>query len=214
MLKAVIFDFDGVLTDSNPLHAQANQTFLEKFGKIHHSSGGKREGIRVIDAIREYKNIYDLTESVESLYKIRQDIFFKLVKEKLQIIPDAYSLLDKIKQKNLKIALATSGDRKYINLVFEKFPKFKKYFSCVVTGDDVIRGKPYPDIYELALKKMFLKPNEVVVVEDSVNGILASKTAKISVIAIPNKYYPDADYSIANKIFDKLKDLETAIVFS
>jgi HAD superfamily hydrolase (TIGR01509 family) len=212
MLKAIIFDFDGLLTDSNPLHAEANQQFLTKYGKIHSSSKGKREGLRIIDCIREYKDIYNLSPDISQLYAERQAIFYKLVKEKLELFSGAMPLLEKIKIKKIKIILATSGDKGYINLVFDKFPEFARYFSLVVTGDDVVRGKPYPDIYEQVLKKISLAANECIVVEDSINGILSGKAAGIKVVAIPNIHYPEADYSIADKIFENLDQFNKSIV--
>lgn len=205
MLKAVIFDFDGLLSDSTPLHKKANQQFLHSFGKIHISSHGGREGMRIIDIVREYKDIYDLPGKIEDLYQTRQKIFYRIVNEKLVLFDCVYPLLEKLHIKKLILALATSGDRNYINLVFKKFPKLVKYFSVVVTGDDVIRGKPYPDIYQKILKMMNLRPDECVVIEDSINGILAGKAAGITAIAIPNKYYPEADYSIADKSFSTLE---------
>lgn len=210
MLKAVIFDLDGLLIDSTPVQQEANRIFLNNFGKIVLPSTG-REGMRIIDIIREYKDIYDLPGSVEELYAKRQAIFFKLAKVHLKLYPGANQLVEKLNKRSLRLALATSGDRDYVNLFFGKFPRISKFFSTIVTSEDVRRGKPYPDVYQIALVKLNIAADEVVVLEDSVNGITAAKTAGLQVICVPNRNYPEADYSQADKIFPSLVDISLAI---
>lgn len=212
MLKAVIFDLDGLLVDSTPLQLEANRLFIESFGKLYLSPKSGREGMRIIDIIRDYKDIYDLPGTLEDLYKKRQLIYFKLVKSQLLLFPGVEELFTKITNKKIRMALATSGDSYYVKLVFQKFPFVKKAMEIVVTGDDVERGKPYPDIYIETLKQLNIKSTEAVVVEDSVNGVLAAKAAKIQVIAIPNRNYPDADYSLADRIFESLPHVAKELV--
>ncbi len=211
MLKAVIFDLDGLLVDSTPLHREADHAFIESFNKVHYKSQGGREGMRIIDIIRDYKDIYDLPGNVEDLYALRQQKFLELAKQKLTLFPGVMELLQKLKQRKLKIGLATSGDRDYVRLVFNKFPDFKDTFDKAVTSEDVERGKPYPDCYLKILEKLQVKPDEAVVLEDSFNGIAAAKNAGIKVIAIPNKHYQEADYSNADIIFNDLSEAENAI---
>lgn len=211
MLKAVIFDLDGLLVDSTPLQLEANRIFIESFGKLYLTPKSGREGMRIIDIIRDYKDIYDLPGNLEDLYKKRQLIYFKLVKSQLSLFPGVDAVIEKIMQKKIRMALATSGDAYYVKLVFQKFPQVQNAMEIVVTGDDVERGKPYPDIYIEALKQLKIKAAEAVVVEDSVNGILAAKAAKIQVIAIPNRNYPDADYSMVDTAFPDLKTLAKKI---
>ena len=210
MLKAVIFDLDGLLVDSTPIHKEANQIFLAKFGKAKLTSGG-REGMRMTEIIQDYKDIYDLPGTLEELYQQRQEIFFKLVEENLQLFGGALELLQKIHKRNLKIAMGTSGDINYVKLVFVKFKELRKYFSVIVTGDDVVRGKPFPDIYQKALEMLDVKSGEAVAVEDSVNGITSAKAAGMQVICVPNRNYPEADYSEADKIFPTLIQVAQAI---
>jgi beta-phosphoglucomutase len=120
--------------------------------------------------------------------------------------------LKKLKQKKMKIGLTTSGDRDYVRAVFTKFPEFKNYFDRAVTSEDVERGKPNPDCYRKILEKLEISAHEAVVLEDSMYGITAAKAAGISVICVPNKYFPDADYSGADKIFPSLLDVDQAIL--
>ena len=211
MLKAVIFDLDGLLVDSTPIQLEANRIFLAAYDKVYLPTAG-REGMRIIDIIRDFKDIYQLPGEVADLYAERQEIFFGLVTKQLELFPGVLSLLTKLKQKNIEIALATSGSKDYIRTLFAKYLQLEGFFQIIVTGDEVVRGKPYPDIYLLALKELNFAPTQCVVIEDSFNGILAAKAAGIQVICVPNKHYPDADYSQANRIFDTLEEVTKAIV--
>lgn len=211
MLKAVIFDLDGLLVDSTPVHQQANRSFIESFGKLYLAPTSGREGMRIIDIVRDYKDLFDLPGTVEDLYQKRQEFFFELVKKELTLFPGVFELLEKIKQRKLKIALATSGDREYVRIVFEKWPRFNTFFTTAVVSEDVKRGKPYPDVYQKAVEKLVIKPHEAVVLEDSFNGVAAAKAAGIQVIAVPNKHYPDADFSLADRVFTVLEEVTSAI---
>ena len=211
MIKVVIFDLDGLLVDSTPLQQEAMRLFLESFGKIYLFPKSGREGMRIIDIIREYKDIFDLPGRVEDLYRKRQQIYFQLAQERLQLFPDALPLLEKLKLRGLILALATSGDRDYVRLIFRKFPTLQTYFKAIVTSEDVLRGKPNPDVYRMTLVKLNLKPAECVVIEDSVNGIAAGKAAGIQVICVPNTHYPDADFSQADRVFTTLSQVTAAI---
>lgn len=211
MLKAVIFDLDGLLVDSTPLHLEANQIFIESFGRLYLRPESGREGMRIIDIVRDYKDLFDLPGTVEELHEKRQTIFYELVTKELQLFPGAFELLEKVKKRDLKMALATSGDREYVNIVFEKWPRFKTFFTTLVVSEDVKRGKPYPDVYKKALEKLNIQSNEAVVLEDSYNGVAAAKGAGIQVIAVPNKHYPDADFTLADKSFGSLNEVAKAI---
>lgn len=211
MLKAVIFDLDGLLVDSTPVQQEAMQRFVESFGKIYLKPKAHDEGMRIIDIIREYKDIFDLPGSVEELYHKRQAIFFELVQTQLALFPGALPLLEKLRSRNLKLAIATSGDRDYLRLIMQKFPELQQYFSVVITSEDVRRGKPYPDVYEKTLVQLGVAPNEAVILEDSVNGIIAGKRANIQVICVPNRHYPDADYALADRVFESLIEVAQTI---
>jgi HAD superfamily hydrolase (TIGR01509 family) len=211
MLKAVIFDLDGLLVDSTPVHWEANRLFIKSFGKIYLTPTSGREGMRIIDIVREYKDIYDLPGEVDELYEKRQVIFYKLAYEKISLVPGALELIRKLEQRKLKFALATSGDRYYVNLLFKKFPELKSAFTVVITSEDVHKGKPDPEVYTKTLRKLGVTGADAVVLEDAVNGIASAKAAGIQVICVPNKNYPDADYSQADKLFSSLSLVESAI---
>ncbi len=211
MIEAVIFDLDGLMVNSTPIQQEASRIFLESFGKVVTKTLQGREGMRIIDIIADYKDIYNLPGTLDELYHKRQQIYFKLARRGLILMPDLLPLLDKIKEKGLRMAIATSGDQEYITLLFEKFPQLKPYFSVIVTSEDVAHGKPYPDVYKKAAEKLGLSTTLCVVIEDSMNGITAAKSAGMQVICVPNENYPDADYSEADKLFSNLSEVAGAI---
>jgi len=211
MILAVIFDLDGLLVDSTPLQLRASHQFLQSFGKLHFTSHAGREGMRMIDIIEEYKDIYDLPGSVEDLYHQRQQIFFEMARKELELFPGALPLLVHLKQRRLKLALATSGDRDYLQVIFEKFPELQNYFTLVISSEDVLQGKPNPEVFTKTAQKLGVAPAECVVLEDSANGVLAAKAAGMQVICVPNQNYPDADYSQADKVFASLEEVAQAL---
>src|SRR3989344_207732 len=211
MISAVIFDLDGLLVDSTPLQLKASHKFLENYGKLHFTSHAGREGMRMIDIIEEYKDIYDLPGSVEDLYHQRQQIFFEMARKELELFPGALPLLVHLKQRRLKLALATSGDRDYLQVIFEKFPELQNYFTLVISSEDVLQGKPNPEVFTKTAQKLGVAPAECVVLEDSANGVLAAKAAGMQVICVPNQNYPDADYSQADKVFASLEEVAQAL---
>jgi len=210
MLKAVIFDLDGLLVDSTPLQWEANKIFLQKHGK-QFAVPQNREGMRIIDILLEMKDLYDLAGDIEDLYMDRQQIYFDIVRKELELFPGALELLENLKKRGIKIALATSGDRNYISVLFEKFPQLNDYFSVIVSSEDVKIGKPNPEVFLTTAKKLNAAAQECVVLEDSVNGILAAKAAHMEVICIPNLNYPEADYFQADAVFANLHEAAQAI---
>jgi len=165
----------------------------------------------MIDIIEEYKDIYDLPGSVEDLYHQRQQIFFEMARKELELFPGALPLLVHLKQRRLKLALATSGDRDYLQVIFEKFPELQNYFTLVISSEDVLQGKPNPEVFTKTAQKLGVAPAECVVLEDSANGVLAAKAAGMQVICVPNQNYPDADYSQADKVFASLEEVAQAL---
>ncbi len=213
MLKAVIFDLDGLLVDSTPLQWEATKRFLEHFNKLDLSTHSGSEGKRIIDILLELKDVYDLPGTIEELYHIRQEFFLKLVAQKLELFAGALELLEKIKKRGAVISMATSGDKNYVHAVLKKFPKLAEYFKIIVTGDDVVAGKPNPEIYLKTAQTLGVKPFECVVLEDSFNGIISAKRAGMTVVAVPNQNYPDADYSQADQVFSSLVEVLGRFLF-
>lgn len=108
--------------------------------------------------------------------------------------------------KRKKLGLASTGSKKEILLKLKK-TGFDKYFSAIVSRDDVKKGKPYPDIYLAAVKKLNLKPKDCLAVEDTKSGVEAAKSAGLICFAIPNKFSGTQNFSKADKVLKSLKEV-------
>ena len=210
MIKAVIYDLDDLMVNSNPLHTEASDKVLQKYGvsqkKLPEHMRAKFIGMRVSDILKNLIDYFQLGVNLEDLREKRSAIFLELVRKKLQVMPGLFQSLKLFRQNKFKIALASSGTKKYINIVLEKF-KVADYFDVIVSGDDVKRGKPSPETYFIAVKKLSIRPSQAVVLEDATNGIAAAKAAGCFCIAIKNPHTPKQDLSKADLVINSLKEL-------
>jgi len=210
MIKAIIYDLDDLMVNSNPLHTEASDKVLQKYGvsqkKLPEHIRAKFIGMRVSDILKNLIDYFQLGVNLEDLREKRSAIFLELVRKKLQVMPGLFQSLKLFRQNKFKIALASSGTKKYINIVLEKF-KVADYFDVIVSGDDVKRGKPSPETYFIAVKKLSIRPSQAVVLEDATNGIAAAKAAGCFCIAVKNSHTPKQDLTKADLILDSLTDL-------
>ncbi|MFA6215813.1 MAG: HAD family phosphatase, partial [Patescibacteria group bacterium] len=207
MIKGIIYDLDDLMVNSIGLHEQAWDTLLKSYNHeisdIPASFRSKFVGMRIIDIIKEIMTYLQLDADLQTIYQKRGKIFIKLVEEKLEMLPGLIESLNLFKNNGLKIALASSGTKEYINLVLEKF-SLQKYFDIIITGDDVKLGKPDPETYLVACQKLNLTPNQCLVLEDATNGIKAAKTAGCKCLAIKNPYTPPQDLTNADAVLNSL----------
>jgi HAD superfamily hydrolase (TIGR01509 family) len=176
MLKAVIFDLDGVVADSHPIHEAAWKTLLAEQGIAPASinvdflyAGHPRREI-----LLHY--LGDLSEALVERLGRRKDELYVLAAEKLAPKPGIRRVLGELHAAGIFLALATSAGRARTEETLAKFG-VAGGFSAVVTGNDVSAAKPAPDIFLLAAAKLGVAPEESVVVEDSVAGVQAARAA-------------------------------------
>jgi len=176
MLKAVIFDLDGVVADSHPIHEAAWKTMLAEEGldpaKINVDflyAGHPRREI-----LRHY--LGELTEADAERLRIRKDELYQHAAEKLAPKPGIPRVLDELEAEGIVFALATSGARGRTLETLAKFGMADR-FAAVVTGEEVSSAKPAPDIFLLAAARVEVPPEESLVVEDSVAGVQAALAA-------------------------------------
>lgn len=199
--KAFIFDMDGVVIDTERTKYKSLQIILKKYG-IKLNKDPKLLGMSSKDLFIKLKKDYNLDYNVNDLVKSREELIFSLFsKEKIRMMPGFLRLIKSLRKNRIKIGLATSSTEKFLNFVMNKV-KIKKCFDVMICGDDVRHSKPNPMIYLLAAKKLKVKPEDCIVVEDAVNGIKAAKSAGMYVIGITNtfqrKYLNDADIIVKN----------------
>jgi len=211
-IKAVIFDMDGVLTDSEPLINMAAIKMFEEYGikvkpeDFHPFIGTGEE--RYIGGVAEKYNVpLDLKKAKKRTY----EIYLELVPNHLNAFPGSVELVKTCRQHGLKTALASSADIIKIKANMDKIGLPIHEWDCVVSAEDVSRRKPAPDIFLKAAEKLSLKPDECVVIEDAINGIQAAKAAGMPCIAVAHTFPPeklkDADLVVKNIGEIKIEDI-------
>lgn len=197
MIKAIFFDFDDTLITAMKAHHRANIEAFKFFGydyaKLRKTTSEKQtQGLRIIDFLKLRKEGAGITETMlplQKLYKKRQEIIMTDLEKYARLLPGAKYALQKSKKQNYIIGIVSSGTKEYINTLLIKF-KLTPYIDFIITGDDVVKGKPNPDCYLKAYSRLQsfskIKKDECLVVEDTVIGILAARSAGFKVLYIPS----------------------------
>ena len=205
MLKAIIFDMDGVLVNSEPLHRKAYFNMFEEFNlnvsnRLYESFTGKSTSA----ICKELCEIFDLSISHEKLMLSKRKHFKTIFDNdpEFQMIDGALSLIKNYFFNNLTLILASSASMTNINRVFKKFD-LDKFFKAKISGADLKESKPNPEIFIKAAKLSGFNKSECIVIEDSTNGIIASKSAGIYCIGYnspnsKNQNYDKADLVVSN----------------
>ena len=203
--QAMIFDLDGVLADSEPWWNQIDLKLLAEHG-INYRGEYHREvlGVSYRVAVEFYKNAFSIRASVEELMRRRAEIATEFFANRVGLFSSAKTTLEQLREMKLPLALATSSVSASA-LPFLERTGIASFFDVIVTGDEVPRGKPYPDIYLQTAKNLGVPAETCLVIEDALAGIAASKAAKMRVAAIPDTRFVDpqeyktkADYVLEN----------------
>lgn len=184
-MQAVIFDMDGVLIDSEPLHRRHIEIFLVSLGvddpaRLMHNLQGLSSR-RTSELIIE---VFGLEYSVDELTDLSRKAYLAYLQSLPEVpsVAGAVAFVKSLEKAGHPLALASSASAKRIDLFLTRLG-LKKYFDVVVCGDDVQRSKPEPDIFLLAANKLGVEPANCVVVEDAEHGVMAAKAAGMKCIA-------------------------------
>ena len=220
MIRAVIFDMDGVIIDSEPLWEKAERILLARRGIDYNPTyRDKIVGLNQKDSGRLLKETFNLPETIEELLSERIDLIVRIYEEELELVPGIKSFLRELKENGFLIAMASSSPLRVINLVLNKF-SLNEFFSVVVSGESVEFGKPAPDIYLFTAGKLGacpeqgrrIEPSECVVIEDSINGVKSAKSAGMHCIAIPDKRLSRNEFQIADLVVDRLDEISVRVI--
>ena len=207
-IKGIIFDLDGILFDSEYYQWQGWVEPLREYGieltkEMYFSYAGK-SGKQI-----DQELIKDFNLGVEdgTLLNKKKVLIEKWFNEKtMPIMPYAKEAVEYFSSNpSFKVALCSGGDREEVVTKLEK-NDFLKYFPVITAGDDVLRSKPWPDIYLLAVEKLELEPSQCLAFEDTQYGLQAAKDAGVYCFAIPNEYSLNQDFSRADKVLSSLKE--------
>jgi len=188
---AVIFDLDGVLADSEPWWNQIDAKLLAEYGVNYRGEYHRNVlGVSYQLAVEFYKNAFHISASVEELMRRRGEIATDFFANRVGLFPSAKMTLEQLREMKLPLAVATSSVSASARPLLDR-TGIRSLFSVVVTGDEVQQGKPNPDIYLRAAKKLGISPEACLVIEDSLAGIAAGRAANMRVAAIPDRRFVD-----------------------
>jgi len=199
--STVIFDLDGVLADSEPWWNEVDAQLLAEHGVNYRGECHRNVlGVSYQVAVEFYKNAFNISASVEELMQRRGEIATDFFANRVDLFPSAQTTLEQLCEMKLCLAVATSSVSASARPFLER-TGIGSFFHVVVTGDEVPRGKPHPDIYLRTTKKLGMHPETCLVIEDALAGVAAAKAAKMRVAAIPDtrfvdprEYEKEADY--------------------
>ncbi|AIS52963.1 phosphorylated carbohydrates phosphatase [Thermoanaerobacter kivui] len=204
MIKAVIFDMDGVIIDSEPLHIKLEGELFKKLGV----EVSEEEHLSFVGSSSYYmwskiKEKFNLPYSVEELVEMDRKRYLEYVLNTGEIIPvkGIKEAVEILFANEYKLAVASSSPIDVIQLVVKKL-RIDKYFEVLISGDYVKNSKPEPDIFLYTADKLGVKPHECVVIEDSHNGVQGAKKAGMKVIGFKNPNSGNQDLSAADSIID------------
>ena len=198
-IKAVIFDMDGVIIDSQPLYHEFDIRMLGQFGHpATRETVIPYSGLTSVDRMTKYKKDFGLEDSVENLIKLSVDsmreVFLTYDLKPIDGIPE---LLFHIKNSGRRIGVASSTSHELIEIILRRLDVLH-YFEKIISGEEVKEGKPAPDVYLKAAEAFGVLPSECIAIEDSVMGMRSAKAAGFTCIAYRNSY--THDYSCANYV--------------
>ena len=197
--KAVIFDMDGVIVNSEPLHETA---FLETFGELGYAGN---HGVHFPDFLgRSDRAVWKFfmerhrpTQSVEELTDLKEGRLVKVIRHTEPLFPGVVELIETLAER-FPLAVASGSVHRVISEVLN-LGKLGRFFKTVVSAEDVAQGKPAPDIFLRTAKLLGVEPHECCVIEDTTAGIQAGRSAGMTVIAITNTY-PAAELTQAHHV--------------
>ena len=211
--RAVIFDLDGVLADSEPWWNQIDAKLLAEHGIGYRGQYHRNVlGVSYRLAVEFYKNAFHISASVEELMRRRGEIATDFFANRVGLFPSAKTTLEELRKMKLHLAVATSSVSASASPFLDR-TGIRSLFSVVVTGDEVQQGKPHPDIYLRAAKKLGISPEACLVIEDALAGIAAAKAANMRVAGVPDTRFVDPrEYQKeANYVLGSLSEIPALI---
>lgn len=205
-IKACLFDMDGTLLDSMHIWKDIDIEFLGRYGyELPPTLQREIEGMSFRETACYIKDRFSLPPSIEEIMNIWNEMAFQKYSEEIFFKEGAFEFVKMLKEKGIRTAICTSNSRELVNAVAEHLG-FMPYFDTIITSCEVGAGKPAPDIYLEAAKRVGVEPEHCLVFEDIVTGLTAGKRAGMKLCAVEDVYSADqreakkamSDYYVEN----------------
>ncbi len=199
MIKALIFDMDGLMVDTERLYFAAEKDMARSFGReVSEETLRRMMGRKPLESLILFSQELGLEASAEELFALRTKLMRQKIARDLRPMPGLYTIVS-IFSRRLKLAIATGAQQEFLDLIIDQL-SLRSKFAVLQASDEVNQGKPHPEIYRLTCAKLGFAPAECVVLEDSANGVIAGRRAGCYVIAVPSLYSQGGDFSQAQAI--------------
>ncbi|MEC4005612.1 HAD family hydrolase [Flavobacterium sp. SUN052] len=219
MIQTVIFDMDGVIVDTEPVHHYAyNQLFKQLNLDVSPEFYASFTGFSTKNTFEKIKATFGVQEDTEKLIALKRQLFNDAFdqKEDLYLLEGVEDLIKDLHKNGMQLVLASSSAKVTIDRIFKRFDLYQ-YFTHIVSGEDFPQSKPHPAIFQHAAFLSKTPIENCIVIEDSTNGIKASKAAGIYCIGYDSPNSKLQDYSLADEVvfdfkelnFDRIKNIST-----
>lgn len=208
-MKAVIFDMDGVLIDSEPIYQEANEELFIRLGiSLGYDEYASYVGTNTEFMWTQLKNKYNLPQPLEELMEVSKSVRLEALQTlpRLEPVDGVVDFLKLLKTNGYKMAVASSSPKNQIELVTKRL-SIGDFFDALVSGDEVKRSKPAPDIFLRAAEILEIAPKDCIVVEDSSNGVIAAKSCHMKCIGYANPSSFTQDLKMADIIIKNFREL-------
>ncbi|MCA9060213.1 MAG: HAD family phosphatase [Planctomycetaceae bacterium] len=204
--RAVVFDLDGLMLNTEDIFELAGQQLLARRGltmtdEIRHGMMGRRAH----EAFAFLKERTAIADPIPDLIQEIKLLFADLAEHRLQVMPGLHEVLERVDGLQLPRAVATSSPREYMTWLLTKFALLPG-FQLTLTAEDVTHGKPHPEIYLSVAERFGIAPAEMLVFEDSETGTRAAAAAGAFVVSVPNRHTEMQDFSMTSLRADRLDD--------
>lgn len=206
----LIYDFDGLLLNTEPIHAQVNQTIAARYGKtVDASVRTKVMGRRAQDSAQIMIEMLALPLTVPEYLEQKDAIIYDLYPS-ARPMPGAMELTQHFYQAGVPQAIASSSSQRPFHAKTTHYQQWMQRFNCIVLGDDpaIQQGKPAPDIFLIAAERLGAPPEQCLVFEDSLAGVIAAKQAGMTVVAVPDPIMDKSLFQDADAVLNSLLEFE------
>ncbi|MFH1598582.1 MAG: HAD family phosphatase [Patescibacteria group bacterium] len=210
MIKAIIFDMDGLLIDSEPVAKRTTLALMKEYGVTFKGDTGIFLGLRNVDILKIIKKRYKIQDPLPTMLRKMTRQFLDRA-HSIKLMPGFAKLKKVILKQDWKRGLATSANRANVRFLLKKH-KLLTFFHGKVTAEMVKKGKPHPEVYKIIARKLGVRPADCLVLEDSVNGMLAAKRAGMKCIVVRSAQNRKMKFDRADAIVNSLADIKLDLI--